>query len=94
MVVLTVTRHDEQGIVDPHTDADHRRQLGGEVRDAEEVGDEEHQRQSNPDTKQSCEDGEPHRQGRAECCEKDDHCGENADAFRSSRLLELGKLNE
>ena len=90
---LAVAGHDEQGVVDPHTDPDHRGDLRREIRHADPVGEHKHERDADADAEQRGEDRQAHRQERPERDQQDDHGGDEADGLGPARGLELGVLN-
>jgi hypothetical protein len=63
---LPVARDDEQRVVDPDADSDHRHRLCREVRHRQPVGGDLHQRDAGPDSKQRGEDGQTGGEDRAE----------------------------
>jgi len=84
---LPVARDDEQRVVDPHADADHRRDRCGELRHIEHARDEADQRSAAADAEERGDDREAHRQQRPEGDEEDDHRGRDADELaREVRL--------
>lgn len=78
-MALAEARDDEQGIVDPHSEAEERAELGREVGRVQEPRPEADQAQSGPEAEQCGDDRQAHGQGRSEGDQQDDHGGEQAD---------------
>ena len=79
--VLAVARDDEQRVVDPDTEADHRDGRGGEVGHVEDGAQTQHDRDTGADAEQRGADRQAHREHRAEREQQDDHRGEDPDAL-------------
>ena len=86
---LPVPRDHKQRVVDPNADADHRSDLGRELRHTDEVGEQKDQRQADRDTEDRTHQGQAHREQRAEGEEQDQDRCEQPDRFCATRLLLL-----
>ncbi|CAB4628751.1 unannotated protein [freshwater metagenome] len=80
----TVTGDDEQRVIDPHSESDHRRHhLDGRWH-VDERRDEEHESQPGTKAEQRHSDRQSHGDDRTEGEQQDDHRGEEADHFRTT----------
>ncbi len=86
---LAVARDDEQRVVDAHADADHRRELGGEVGRRDDVAEQLHQTEADADAEQRDEDRQAHGEQRTERHQQDDDGGEDPDELRRSETSGL-----
>ena len=88
--VLAVSRHDEQGVVDADTQAEHERDRGGEVGDRQEVGEQPGEDRSDADAGEGDADGQAHREHGPERQDQHDDGEGQAEQLRA-RNLELGE---
>ena len=88
---VAVARDDEEGVVDPDAEADHQRELGGEVDHVDQVAAEPDDAETGPEAEQRRHDRQAHREQRAEAEQQHDDGGEEADARceAEARLLSL-----
>ena len=77
--VLPVARDDEQGVVDPDAQADHRRQDRGELRHARERRQDQGEAGPRGEADHRRPDRQAHRDHGAERDQQDDHRGQQAD---------------
>ena len=70
--VLTMAGHEQQGVVDADSQADHGRHHRRPARNLDEVTDEWHRSDAERQTEQGQDDGQAHRDQRSECDEQDD----------------------
>ena len=84
---LTVTRDDEQGVVDADPEADQQHELGGEFRHLHHVADQPDHRDRRAERDQSRRERHRHREQRAEHQEQDDPGGDDPGAYPSDRWL-------
>ena len=89
---VAVAGDDEQRVVDAHPNRDHRRHRRRPFRDVDNVGEQGDQPGRDPDPEHGGDDGQTHRQQRAEADQQDHPGGEEADAFGAHRAL-LGVLH-
>ncbi len=92
-VVLTESGDDEQGVVDPDPQADHHRQLGGEVRHVQNLGSQGDQPDPGPQSEQGGDDRQPHRHERAEGDQEHDDGGQHPDRGGEPKRRLLGRLD-
>ena len=84
--LFSVSGDDEQGVVDAHTEADHRRDLGAELGNREAVRGDGHHRRAHTESEQCRGDRQAHRQHRAEGDQQDD------DRRQQAEDLALGQV--
>ena len=84
--VLPVARDDEQGVVDPHAQADHRRQDRGELRNARERGHDQGEAGPRREADNRRPDRQAHRDHGSERDQQDDHRGQQADRLGRARV--------
>ena len=72
-VGVAVAGDDEEGVVDADAEADHQRQLGGEVDHVDEPAAEPDQAEARAESEQRGHDRQPHREERAEAEQQHDH---------------------
>ncbi len=90
MQTLSISGHDEQGVVDPDAQADHRSDRGGEVGHGGDVADQVGQPQPEAHPAQGHGDRQAHGQHRPERHDEDHHGERDADELRL-RWLEAGE---
>ena len=83
--VLPVARDDEQGVVDPDAQADHRRQDRGELRHARERRQDQREAGPRGEADHRRADRQAHRDDGAERDQQDDHRGQQADQLGRTR---------
>ena len=81
-----VAGDDEQGVVDAHADADHRRDLGGEVRRRHGGGPQAERRHRGHDAGDRGQDRQAHGHDRPEGDQQDDRRGQQADTLARGHL--------
>ena len=86
---LAIARADEQRVVDPDADTDHRRDLRRERRNVGEPGEQRDDGETDADAEQRGHDREAHREHRTERDQQDEHRGEDAD--RLARRVGSGR---
>ena len=84
--VLPVARDDEQGVVDPDAQPDHRRQDRGELRHGRERRQDQGEAGPRGEADHGRRDRQSHRDHGAERDQQDDHRGQQADQLGRARL--------
>ena len=87
--VLAVPGDQEQGVVDPHAEADHAGDHRCPARDVDEVGDQGHRADAEGEAEKGHPDRQAHRDDGTERQEQDDHGGDQTDHLTGARLCLL-----
>ena len=90
---LAEASENEERIVDPHTQADHRRELGGEVGRIDDVREERDQSKASTEAKERGDNRQAHGDERAEGDEQHDDRREQSNGGREPEAFALGALN-
>ena len=88
--VVAEAGDDEERVVDPDPEPDHRRQDRREVRRVEDPGPERDQAEADPEREQRGDDRQPHRDHRAEGEQQDDDRRQQADRERGVAAFFFG----
>ena len=90
----TVPGDEEQGVVDPHPQADHAREDGRPAGNLHEIGEQPHRADSDGDAEERDADRQSHGDDRAEREQEDDRRDEQADHLADVRLRRLERGEE
>ena len=92
--LLAIAGHDEEGVVNTDTEADHRCELGCERRHVEHQGEEREASETDSEAEEGGDDREPHCDHRPERDEEDDDRREEAEEFAARRLGAYDALDD
>ncbi len=84
--VFTEASDDEQGVVDTHSEADHRRHLGAHFGNVDPARSEGHRGHRDPEADQGCADGQTHCHHRTEGDQEDEDGRQNAEHLTGREL--------
>ena len=87
---FAITSDDEQGVVDSHTQTDHRHERGGEVGHRQHVAQDDDERCANTEPDESRADRQPHGKNRSESEYENDDRGEQPVGL-AGRKFEAGE---